>query len=92
MSAARGHLVTRAIRHGATWRWIEELDLPSNMGVERAGHPPAQHWCCIGRRLLSFLGTAYFYDVMTAKKSPPAGCDCAAQQQLAGLDTHRMTP
>jgi hypothetical protein len=60
----------------------------SNMGVERAGHPPAQHWCCIGRRLLSFLGTAYFYDVMTAKKSPPAGCDCAAQQQLAGLDTH----
>jgi hypothetical protein len=39
--AANGHLVTRAIRHGATGSWIEELELPSNMGVVRAGRPPA---------------------------------------------------
>jgi hypothetical protein len=40
--AANGHLVTRAIRHGAAGRWIEELELPSNMGVVRAGRPPAE--------------------------------------------------
>jgi hypothetical protein len=38
--AANGHLVMRAIRHGATGRWIEELELPSNMSVVRAERPP----------------------------------------------------
>jgi len=31
----------RAIRHGVAGRWIDELELPSNMGVVRAGRPPA---------------------------------------------------
>ena len=39
--AANGHLVMRAIRHGVAGRWIDELELPSNMGVVRAGRPPA---------------------------------------------------
>jgi hypothetical protein len=39
--AANGHLVMRAIRHGVAGRWIEELELPSNVGVVRAGRPPA---------------------------------------------------
>jgi hypothetical protein len=39
--AGNGHLATRAIRHGAAWSWIEELELSSNMGVGRAGRPPA---------------------------------------------------
>jgi len=39
--AANGHLVVRAIRHGVAGRWIEELELPSNMSVVRAGRPPA---------------------------------------------------
>jgi hypothetical protein len=39
--AANGHLATRAIRHGAAGRWIEELELPSNMSVVRAERPPA---------------------------------------------------
>jgi hypothetical protein len=39
--AANGHLVTRAIRPGAAGSWIEELELPANMGVVRAGHRPA---------------------------------------------------
>jgi hypothetical protein len=38
--AANGHLVMRAIRHGATGRWIEELELPSNMSVMRAERRP----------------------------------------------------
>jgi hypothetical protein len=38
--AANGHLVMRAIRHGATGPWIEELELPSNMSVVRAERPP----------------------------------------------------
>jgi hypothetical protein len=38
--AANGHLVMRAIRHGAAGRWIEELELPANMSVERAERPP----------------------------------------------------
>ena len=41
--AANGHLVTRAIRHGAGGSWIEELELPANMGVVRAERPPAEH-------------------------------------------------
>jgi len=41
--AANGHLVTRAIRRGAAGSWMEELELPSNMGVVRAGRPPAEH-------------------------------------------------
>ena len=36
-----GHVVTRAIRHGAVGRWIEELELPSNVSVVRAERPPA---------------------------------------------------
>jgi hypothetical protein len=39
--AANGHLVMRAIRHGVAGPWIGELELPSNMGVVRAGRPPA---------------------------------------------------
>src|SRR5215831_3735143 len=39
--AANGHLVTRAIRRGAVGRWIEGLELPSNMSVVRAERPPA---------------------------------------------------
>ena len=39
--AANGHLVTRAFRHGAVGRWIEELELPSNMSFVRAERPPA---------------------------------------------------
>jgi len=39
--AANGHLVTRAVRHGAVGRWIEELELPSNMSFVRAERPPA---------------------------------------------------
>ena len=38
---ANGHLVTRAIRHGAAGSWTEELELPSNMGVVQAGRHPA---------------------------------------------------
>ena len=37
--AANGHLVMRAIRHGATGSWIEELELPSNMSVVRSERP-----------------------------------------------------
>jgi hypothetical protein len=37
--AANGHLVLRAIRHGATGSWIEELELPSNVSVVRAERP-----------------------------------------------------
>lgn len=39
--AANGHLVMRAIRHGAAGPWIDELELPSNMSVARAERPPA---------------------------------------------------
>jgi hypothetical protein len=39
--AANGHLVTRAIRHGVTGRWIEDLELPSSMSVVRAEPPSA---------------------------------------------------
>jgi hypothetical protein len=39
--SANGHLVTRAIKHGATGPWIEQLELPSNMSVARAERPPA---------------------------------------------------
>jgi hypothetical protein len=39
--AANGHLVSRAIRHGAAGRWIEALELPSNMSDVRAERPPA---------------------------------------------------
>jgi hypothetical protein len=38
--AANGHLVTRAIKHGAAGRWIEDLELPANMSVLRAERPP----------------------------------------------------
>lgn len=38
--AANGHLVMRAIRHGVTGRWIEDLELPSNMSVAWAERPP----------------------------------------------------
>jgi hypothetical protein len=37
--AANGHLVSRAIRHGATGSWIGELELPSNMSVVWAERP-----------------------------------------------------
>jgi hypothetical protein len=38
--AANGHLLSRAIRRGATGSWIGELELPSNMSVIRAERPP----------------------------------------------------
>jgi hypothetical protein len=37
--AANGHLVTRAVRRGAVGRWIEELELPSNISFVRAERP-----------------------------------------------------
>ena len=37
--AANGHLLSRAVRHGATGSWIGELELPSNMSVMRADRP-----------------------------------------------------
>jgi hypothetical protein len=37
--AANGHLVIRAMRHGATGSWIGQLELPSNMSVVRAERP-----------------------------------------------------
>jgi hypothetical protein len=37
--AANGHLLSRAIKHGATGSWIEELELPSNISVVRAERP-----------------------------------------------------
>jgi hypothetical protein len=39
--AANGHLVTRAIRHGAAGPWILALELPSNTAVFHAERPPA---------------------------------------------------
>ena len=39
--AANGHPVMRAIRHGATGPWIEEMELPSNICGVRAERPPA---------------------------------------------------
>ena len=39
--AANGHLVSRAIRHGAAGQWIGELELPSNMSVVWAERPSA---------------------------------------------------
>lgn len=38
--AANGHLLSRAIRHGAAGPWIGELELPSNMSVIRAERLP----------------------------------------------------
>jgi hypothetical protein len=38
--AANGHLLSRAIRHGATGSWIGELELPSNTSIIRAERPP----------------------------------------------------
>ena len=38
--AANGHLVMRALRHGAAGPWIDELELPSNISVDRAERPP----------------------------------------------------
>jgi hypothetical protein len=38
--SANGHLLSRAIRHGATGSWIGELELPSNMSVILAERPP----------------------------------------------------
>lgn len=37
--AANGHLVMRALRHGAAGAWIDELELPSNISVCRAERP-----------------------------------------------------
>lgn len=39
--AANGHLLKRAIRHGAVGSWIEDLELPSSISVVRATRPPA---------------------------------------------------
>lgn len=37
--SANGHLVTRAIKHGAGGAWLEELELPSNLSLVRAERP-----------------------------------------------------
>lgn len=37
--SANGHLVRRAIGHGAGGSWLEELELPANMSVVRAERP-----------------------------------------------------
>ena len=39
--AANGHLAMRAVRHGAAGPWLEALELPSNISVGWAEHPPA---------------------------------------------------
>jgi hypothetical protein len=40
--AANGHLVMRALRHGVRpGPWLDELELPSNIGVMRSGEPSA---------------------------------------------------
>jgi hypothetical protein len=38
--SANGHLVSRAIRHGAGGSWLSELELPSNMSLVRMERPP----------------------------------------------------
>jgi len=38
--AANGHLVMRALQRGVTpGPWLDELEMPSNISVERAEHP-----------------------------------------------------
>lgn len=54
--AANGHLLSRAIRRGATGRWMEDLELPSNMSSLRAGRPPARH--TVAMRALMKLSAA----------------------------------
>ncbi len=40
--AANGHLVMRALRHGVSpGPWLDELELPSNIGIMRSGEPSA---------------------------------------------------
>ena len=39
--AAQGHLLRRAISHGAVGPWIDDLELPSSMSVARAEGPAA---------------------------------------------------
>ena len=38
--AANGHLLRRAISHGAAGQWMEDLELPTSMSVMRAERPP----------------------------------------------------
>jgi hypothetical protein len=37
--SANGHLVSRAIQHGAGGSWMDELELPSNMSLVRMERP-----------------------------------------------------
>jgi len=67
---------------------------------------PADEQAWLRCRMLSFLGTAYFDDVMTAKKSPVLGAelvaedsgaivgvlDLSAEGQLATIDTIAVHP
>jgi hypothetical protein len=39
--AANGHLLKRALRHGAAGPWIDALELPSNVSFNRACRPGA---------------------------------------------------
>ena len=69
-------------------------------------YEPADERAWLRCRVLSFLGTAYFDDVMTAKKSPVLGAelvaedcgaivgvlDLSAEGQLATIDTIAVHP
>ena len=48
------------------------------MPIEIRDYAPADEKDWLRCRALSFLGTAYFDDVMTAKKSPPVGAELVA--------------
>ena len=39
--SANGHLLKRAIRHGAVGQWLEDLELPANVSLIRAERHPA---------------------------------------------------
>lgn len=51
---ANGRLLTRAIRHGVVPANLDELELPSNVGIIRAGQPrprPRPRWSRLARWL-----------------------------------------
>ena len=50
------------------------------MPVEIRGYEPDDEQAWLRCRVLSFLGTAYFDDVMTAKQSPEVGAELVAVQ------------
>jgi hypothetical protein len=58
--AANGHLLTRAIRHGvAAGKWVEDLELPSNIAVMRhddATRSPGRWLRSLQTRFVRWLG------------------------------------